>query len=162
MKIVFDRPALSAIAAKCRPLTSGRKVLEQLACVRIVGEKGLATIHAHNGESCVSLSSAQVDVLKPGSTLVSCDGLNRALAACGEIPTVTIELDGDTLHVRGDRATAELNTLLVQDAPPLIEMGTTRTVDVPARELARSIDRTASSSGLDSNVMSLVPSFFTT
>ena len=77
----------------------------QLSCVKLMATKkdkaGELSLSATDAEIALKLTLAQVDVKEPGEALVPADKLRQIVSAEENEPTLTLETDKETMHIRG-------------------------------------------------------------
>lgn len=124
MKVICDRAALlSAINAVSRAVPS-RSPRPQLQCIKLSAVKpakggGELVVSGTDLEVAIRLSISQVEVNTPGEALIPSDKLRQIVSAEDNEPTLTLEVAGDHVTIRGADATFKLNTYPVADFPPL-------------------------------------------
>jgi DNA polymerase-3 subunit beta len=95
----------------------------QLQCVKITASKsngaGEVTLSATDAEIALRISLSQVDVHKPGEALIPADKLKQIVSAEDGEPTLTLELDGDALHIKGQDAHFKVFGYPANDFPPV-------------------------------------------
>lgn len=121
MKCVIDRAALQEALAATSGVTLTRTPKPILQCVRVTATKELVTLTAYDQEVGLRYRVRQVDVTKPGETLVSCD---RFLAIVRESSdeTMSLEVSDDILHIRGSDSHFQIVGQNVQEFPPVPDL----------------------------------------
>ncbi|MEK6643168.1 MAG: DNA polymerase III subunit beta [Planctomycetota bacterium] len=121
MKFVVDRQALYEALAATASVTLTRTPKPILQCVRVTAEKDVLIITAYDQEVGLRYRVKQVDVSKPGDTLVSGD---RFLAIVRESSdeTMALETKDDQLSVRGADSHFQMVGQSVRDFPPVPDM----------------------------------------
>ncbi len=105
MRVVCDRGALLEAVNVVSSVAASRTPKPQLTCVKLSasrdGDAGEVTLAATDGEIALRLRTARVDVQEPGEAIVPDDKLKQIVAAEDNEPTLTIESEDRTLHVKG-------------------------------------------------------------
>ncbi|MDX1682359.1 MAG: DNA polymerase III subunit beta, partial [Phycisphaeraceae bacterium] len=100
MKIVCDRSALVESLNLVSGVVASRTPKPVLTCVQVKAEDDRVTLGATDLEVAVSLSTPRVEVEEAGEALILADKLNQIVRESVD-PTLTIETEGETAHVRG-------------------------------------------------------------
>lgn len=149
MRIIAEPGPLASIVAFASKIARGRMVRARpiLGCVRITAEKkaGPIQIQAHNGEAWSCASCQQVDIQEPGEAVVSADLLGFAIGAVADAATLTLEVVGERLAVRGDNSVSHLWTYPVGDFPPPIDILKPSEIVVDAVSLRSALSRVSTS-----------------
>ncbi|MEO0630917.1 MAG: DNA polymerase III subunit beta, partial [Planctomycetota bacterium] len=123
MKVVCDRDALLDAVNVVAGVVNARSPKPQLACIRLTAEveDGAGTLHleATDAEVALKLSILQVTVEEPGAALVPADKLRQIVGAEDNEPTLTIETDDATVHIRGVDAHFQVFGYNASDFPEL-------------------------------------------
>jgi DNA polymerase-3 subunit beta len=108
VKVVCDRDALLAAVNLVAGVVNSRSPKPQLACIRLSaakhGSAGELTLEATDAELALRLTLLQVTVETPGAALIPADKLRQIVSAEDNEPTLTIETDDATTHIRGSDA----------------------------------------------------------
>ncbi|CAN5856282.1 DNA polymerase III subunit beta [soil metagenome] len=122
MKIICDRGALLEAVNLMSAVVPARTPSPALSCVKLVATKShnLASlqISGTDGETALELNLSAVDVTTPGTAVVSADKVRQIIQSIND-PTVTLELDGDTCHIKGSHAKFRVFAFNTADYPPL-------------------------------------------
>lgn len=125
MKVICDRGALLEATNVVSGAVASRTPKPQLTCIKLVASKqdgaGQLTLSATDAEIALRVSFAQVDVTEPGEALIPADKLRAIISAEDGDSTLTLESDGDTLHIRGEDAHFQLHGYPPADFPPLAD-----------------------------------------
>ncbi len=150
MKVVCDRGALLDAINLVSGVVASRTPKPQLRCVKLTaskdGQAGRLTLEATDAEISMTLVSERVDVEQEGSALVPADKLAQIVRAEENEPTLTLEAEDDTTHIRGADAHFQLRGFPASDFPeiPGFEAltGDGSAFTVPAGTLVELIRRT--------------------
>lgn len=127
MKVVCDRGALLAALNLVGGVVAARTPRPQLTCVRISAQQdaggGVVVLAATDGETALRYTLPDVEVARAGEGLVPAEKLRQIVSAEEHEPTLTIELEGDTAHIRGQDAHFRLLGFPVEEFPELPEFG---------------------------------------
>ncbi|MBY0308708.1 MAG: DNA polymerase III subunit beta, partial [Phycisphaerales bacterium] len=156
MKVICDRAALLEAVNTVGSVVPTRSPSPALSCVKLTAAKagavGSLALAGTDAEVSIALGLTKVDVVQPGTAVVSADRLRAIMGSIDEKDqTITIELDGDVCHIRGTRSRFKLFAFPAADFPPLPDMqqvtsGPTpprATFNVPAGTLLRLVNRTS-------------------
>lgn len=116
MRLTVDREAVLALLPPIVKLCSRRTHRPKLSCVLLDAGKTLR-LGATDCERWISRETSAVDVLRQGQALVSASDFSAALSLCSGT-TAAVEVDGDRLHIRGDREHFKLPGYRASDLPP--------------------------------------------
>jgi DNA polymerase-3 subunit beta len=123
MKVICDRGALLEAINLVSGAVAQRSPRPQLGCVKLVASKqggaGDLTLSATDAELALKLTLSQVDVQKPGEALIPADKLRAIVSAEEGEPTLTLELDGEALHIRGADAHFKVYGYPAGEFPPI-------------------------------------------
>ena len=118
MKLRFNREELAeALAAVCS-VASVRTPKEVLKCVRLEARSDVLLLSATDLELGIRSAITQVEVERPGDTLVTADTLSRIVRECSD-EILVFETEGNLLHVRGMGSHFKIVTQAVADFPPV-------------------------------------------
>lgn len=127
MKVICDRGALLDAINLVSGAVAARTPKPQLTCVKLsatkVGGVGLLTLTGTDAEIAIKLSISQVDVTTPGEVLIPADRLRGIVAAEENEPTLTLETDGETCHIKGKDAQFKVYGYPPADHPPVADFG---------------------------------------
>ncbi len=123
MKVICDRSALLSGLNLVGTAAAVRTPRLQLTCIKLTATKaagaGELTLEATDAEISVKMSLGHVDVQEPGEVLIPADKLRQIVGAEEGEATLTIESDGDALHIRGADAHFKVLGYPAADFPPL-------------------------------------------
>jgi len=108
MKVICDRTALLDGVNVVSSVVATRTPRPQLTCVKLVAERvaeaGRMTMSATDGEVWLRLATESVDVQTEGEALIPAQKLQQIVSAEENESTLTLELEDDQLHLRGEDA----------------------------------------------------------
>jgi DNA polymerase-3 subunit beta len=123
MKVICDRAALLDAINLVSGAVASRTPRVQLTCVKLTASKkgnaGELALAATDAEIALKLSVAQVDVKEPGEALIPADKLRQIVSAEENEPTLTLETDKDTMHIKGADAHFRVFGYPAADFPPI-------------------------------------------
>lgn len=123
MKVIVDRAALLDAINLVSGAVAARTPRVQLTCVKLTATKqggaGDLTLSATDAEIALKLSLSKVDVQKPGELLIPADKIRQIVAAEEAEPTLTLESEGEALHIRGADAHFKVLGYPAGDFPPI-------------------------------------------
>jgi len=121
MKLKFNRQEVAdALSAICS-VVSVRTPKEILKCVHVEAQADVLLLSATDLELSLQCAVTQVEVAKPGETLVVADTLNRIVRECVD-EILTVETTGNNLEVRGTGSRFQIVTQAPADFPPVPKM----------------------------------------
>jgi len=141
MKVVSDRAGLVDQLNVVGPVASTRTPKEPLRCVKVTAKDGSMTLAATDLELAVWMSTPRVEVNQPGEALVPADKLSQIVRESAD-PTLTIELENDVTHIRGEDAHFQVFGQSPDDFPPLPEFTGDPDFEVDADSLHKLISQT--------------------
>jgi len=100
MKVICDRAALAEALNLAGGVVVSRTPKPVLTCVKLSAEGGALTLAATDLEVALHRTIDQVETQEDGEALVSADKLTAIVRESSD-PTLTLETEGDTTHVRG-------------------------------------------------------------
>ncbi len=100
MKVICDRTTLLDAVNHVTSVAATRTPSPVLQCVKISAADGLLTLAATDLEVGLRLGVEQVDVQEDGEALISADKLAQIVRSSAD-PTLTLESEESTLHIRG-------------------------------------------------------------
>jgi DNA polymerase-3 subunit beta len=121
MKVLCDRGALLDAINLVSGVVASRSPRPQLKCVKVTatrdGQAGQLMLEATDAELSMTLLTERVDVEQPGEALIPADKLAQIVRAEENEPTLTLEVEGDTTHIRGADAHFQLRGFEARDFP---------------------------------------------
>jgi DNA polymerase-3 subunit beta len=157
MKVICDRAALMEGINLVSGAVAARTPRVQLTCVKLTATKssgvGELILSATDAEIALKLSLSQVDVQTPGEALIPADKLRQIVSAEDSEPTLTLEVEGDAMTIRGRDAFFKVFGYPAAEFPPIpdfqsavggtAEMGKAKAViSHPAGSLSELVART--------------------
>lgn len=126
MKVICDRGALLEAINQISGAVAARTPKVQLTCVKLVASKsanvGELTLMATDAEVSLRLRLAQVDVQQPGEALIPADKLRQIVSAEDSEPTLTLEMEGENCHIKGQDAHFKVFGYPASEFPSLPEL----------------------------------------
>ena len=118
MKCICHRAALHEALAAISSVVLTRTPKPILQCVRLSAEEGHLTLTAYDQEVGLRYRLDQVEIQKPGETLVPCDRL-VAIVRESQDETLAFETSDDLLHIRGADSHFQIVGQNVREFPPV-------------------------------------------
>lgn len=123
MKVICDRGALMDAINLVAAVVPTRTPTPALSCVKLVARKvggaGELTLSGTDAETSLHVAIAHVDVVQAGQVAVPADKLRQIVSAEDAEPTLTLELVGEQMHIRGTNAFFKVFAYPAADFPPL-------------------------------------------
>jgi DNA polymerase-3 subunit beta len=116
MKVICDRVALLDAVNLVAGVVATRTPTPVLQCIKLTAADGTLTLAATDLEVGLRLGVDQVDVQKPGETLIPADKLAQIVRA-SEDPTLTLEAKDHTIHIKGADAHFKVFGYDAKEAP---------------------------------------------
>ncbi|MFN7020992.1 MAG: DNA polymerase III subunit beta [Phycisphaerales bacterium] len=109
MKVICDRGVLLDAVNLVAAVVPTRTPTPALSCVKLVAKKhagggGELVLAGTDAETSLSITVTHVDVQTPGQCAIPGDKLRAIVSAEDGEPTLTIETDGDQVHIKGANA----------------------------------------------------------
>ncbi len=141
MKCICDRLALLEALSATGPIAAARTPRPILQCIRLTVEKDVLTITAYDQEVGVRYRVRQIEMTRPGDTLVNAD---RFLAIVRESTDETMSLEAaeDLLHIRGADSHFEIIGQGVREFPPVPDMEGDPSFSVKVGALRLAVEQT--------------------
>lgn len=121
MKCICHRAALHEALAAISSVVLTRTPKPILQCVRLSAEESHLTLTAYDQEVGLRYRLEQVEIKKPGETLVPCDRL-VAIVRESQDETLAFETSDDLLHIRGADSHFQIVGQNVREFPPVPDM----------------------------------------
>lgn len=118
MKVICDRASLVDALNLAGGVVVTRTPKPVLTCVKLSAEGGALTIAATDLEVALHRTIDQVEVQEDGDALVSADRLTAIVRESAD-PTLTLETEGDTTHVRGADSHYKIFGYPASEFPPV-------------------------------------------
>lgn len=130
MKLKFNRPEMADALGVVCGVTAARTTKEILKCVRVEAQSDVVILTATDLELGVRYALTQVEVTKPGDTLLLADTLNRIVRECSE-EVLQADTQDAVFHIRGKGSHFQIVTQAPTDFPPVpgLEGEPTFTID---------------------------------
>lgn len=129
MKVICDRGALLDAVNLVAAVVPTRTPTPALSCVKLVATKsagaGQLTLSGTDAETSLHIALNAVDVQKPGQVAIPADKLRAIVAAEDGEPTLTIEVDGEQCHIKGQNAHFRVFGYPATDFPPMPDFAAT-------------------------------------
>ncbi len=122
MKVICDRAALLDAVNLVGGVVVSRTPTPILLCIKLSAKDGLLTLAATDLEVGLRLGVDQVEVQDEGDILIPSDKLTQIVRASDD-STLTIEADGNTVHIRGKDAHFTIYGYDPKEAPEVREFG---------------------------------------
>ncbi len=127
MKVICDRGALLDAVNLVASVAPTRTPTPALACIKLTARKlagggGELLLAGTDSESSLSIAITHVDVQQAGMAAVPGDKLRAIVSAEDGEPTLTIETDGDQVHIKGQNAHFRVFGFPPADFPPLPDL----------------------------------------
>ncbi|MBM4112286.1 MAG: DNA polymerase III subunit beta [Phycisphaerae bacterium] len=151
MKVVCDRAHLLDALTTAASVVAPRNTSPALACVKLTAKDGLLQIRSTDSEVAVSVCVPQVEVQKDGETLVPAEKLLQIVRA-SEDTTLTMELQGQALVLRGEDARYRIFGQDPKDFPRVPELPPSKTdFETTAESMRRLVARTLFATAMDTS-----------
>ncbi len=141
MKVICNRGALQEALNIAGTVSSARTPKPVLQCVKLTVSADRLTIAATDLEVAIRYSDTQVQVESEGETLVMADKL-RDIVRESIDDTLSIELVGEQLHIKGQDSHFKIFTQSVAEFPPVPDFEGTADFSVQGKQLKQLIAQT--------------------
>ncbi|HVP13039.1 MAG TPA: DNA polymerase III subunit beta [Phycisphaerae bacterium] len=141
MKCNCDRATLSEALSATSSVIASRTPKPILQCVRLTAEQDALVLTAYDQEVGLRYRVQQVEVTKPGETLVPGDRL-LAIVRESQDETLAFEAEADLLHIRGRDSHFQVVGQNVREFPPVPDMEGEPDFVVKVGELRAAVERT--------------------
>ncbi len=118
MKVICDRGVLVEALNLAGGVATGRTTKPVLLCVKLTASDGTLNLAATDLDVGLSLTLNQVEVADEGSVLVPADKLASIVRESVD-PTITVESEGETTHIRGADSHFKIFGQPVAEFPPV-------------------------------------------
>ncbi|HEY7086518.1 MAG TPA: DNA polymerase III subunit beta [Tepidisphaeraceae bacterium] len=118
MKVICNRGALLDALTVAGSVVAARTPKPVLQCVKLTAADDRLTIAATDLEVAIRYSDAQVQIERGGEALVPADKF-RDIVRESVDDTLSIEQDKDQVHIKGQDSHFKLNTMAVDEFPPV-------------------------------------------
>ncbi len=141
MKVVCDRSALVESLALVSGVVVSRTPKPVLRCVEIIADDQGLTLCATDMEVAVRVASPRVEVTQAGKILIPADTLSQIVRESID-PTLTIESDGQAVHIRGQDSHFKVFGYSTEDFPDVPTFQGDADFEIQAGEFRRMISQT--------------------
>lgn len=141
MKVICNRGALQEALNLAGMVSSGRTPKPVLQCVKLSASKDRLTLAATDLEVAIRYFDAQVQVESEGETLVMADRL-RDIVRESIDDTLSLELENDQLHIRGQDSHFKIFTQSPSEFPPVPDFDGQADFSVQGKVLKQLISQT--------------------
>lgn len=141
MKVICNRGALLEGLVIAGSVVAARTPKPVLQCVMLSASQDRLTIAATDLEVAVRYGDSQVQIEQGGQTLVQADRL-RDIVRESLDDTLTIELEKDQLHVKGQDSHYRIPTQPVSEFPPVPDFEGVADFEVKGGHLKQLVNRT--------------------
>ena len=121
MKAICERAALLEGVNLVSGVVPARSPRPQLTCVKLEASNDAngpeLTLSATDADLALTLRLGRVEVNEPGAALIPADKLRQIVSAEDNEPTLTVEADGDTAHIKGEDAHFQLHGFPAEEFP---------------------------------------------
>jgi len=142
MKVICDRGALVDSLTLVSGVVASRTPKPVLTCVKLTAEGSTLTLAATDLEVAIRVSTPRVEVQQAGSALIPADKFSQIVRESIE-PTLTIEVEQETTHIRGQDSHFKVFGYPAGEFPPIPEFGGDADFTVQAGEMNQLINQTA-------------------
>lgn len=123
MKAICERAALLEGVNLVSGVVAARSPRPQLTCVKLDAMNGASgpelALSATDADLALTVRLGRVEVTEPGASLIPADKLRQIVSAEDNEPTLTIEADGDTAHIKGEDAHFQLHGFAADEFPAI-------------------------------------------
>ena len=126
MKVICDRAALVEAVNTAGGIVASRTPTPVLKCLKLTAsnaEPSGLLLSATDLEVGLRLGVEQVEVAEEGEAAIPADKLSQIARACVDDPTLTLETEGDTLHIRGADSHFKVFGSDPKEFPPVRDFG---------------------------------------
>lgn len=141
MKVICNRGALQEALNIAGTVSSARTPKPILQCVKLTAGDNRLTVSATDLEVAIRYSDAQVQVEAEGETLVMADKL-RDIVRESIDDTLSLELAGDQLHIKGQDSHFKIFTQSPSEFPPVPAFEGEADFKVQGKQLKQLINQT--------------------
>jgi DNA polymerase-3 subunit beta len=141
MKVICNRGALQEALTIAGTVSSARTPKPVLQCVKLTADNDRLTIAATDLEVAIRYSDTQVQIEQTGETLVPADKL-RDIVRESIDDTLSLELHGEQLHIKGQDSHFKIFTQSPAEFPPVPDFEGKADFEVPGKQLKQLIAQT--------------------
>ncbi|HEY0008664.1 MAG TPA: DNA polymerase III subunit beta [Tepidisphaeraceae bacterium] len=150
MKVICNRGALQEALSIAGTVSSGRTPKPVLQCVKLSATEDRLTISATDLEVAIRYSDTQVQVETQGETLVPADKL-RDIVRESIDDTLSLELHGEQLHIKGQDSHFKIFTQNPAEFPPVPDFEGEADFKVQGKQLKQLIAQTLFAAAKDAS-----------
>ncbi|HWL95163.1 MAG TPA: DNA polymerase III subunit beta, partial [Phycisphaerae bacterium] len=141
MKFICDRVALQEALSAASSVAMTRTPRPILECVRITAEKDGLVLTAYDQEVGIQYRVTQVEVSKPGETLVNCARLVAIVRESAD-ETMAFESQDEVLNIRGRDSVFRVVGQNVREFPPVPGLEGDPNITLKMGDLRSAIEKT--------------------
>jgi len=141
MKLQLNRQQLGNAMSIVNGVVSVRTPKPILQCVLVDAQPDYVLLSGTDLDVGVRYTVSQVDVETPGTALVNADTLSSIVRELGD-ETLSLELEGDWLHIRGEGSHFQIASSTVEDFPVVPSLEEKPDFNLPAVVLNRMVEWT--------------------
>ncbi len=123
MKAICERAALLEGVNLVSGVVAARSPRPQLTCVKLEATNDSngpeLALSATDADLTLTVRLGRVEISQPGAALIPADKLRQIVSAEDNEPTLTIESDGDTAHIKGEDAHFQLHGFPADEFPAI-------------------------------------------
>lgn len=123
MKAICERAALLEGVNLVSGVVAARSPRPQLTCVKLEATSDSngpeLALSATDADLTLTVRLGRVEIAQPGAALIPADKLRQIVSAEDNEPTLTIESDGDTAHIKGNDAHFQLHGFSAEEFPAI-------------------------------------------
>jgi DNA polymerase-3 subunit beta len=141
MKVICDRGVLVEAMNLMGAVVVSRTPKPVLLCVKLTATTGGLSLSATDLEIALHQNLAQVDVQEPGSVLVPADKFTAIVRESVD-PTITIDSDAESTHIRGADSRFKIFGQPVAEFPPVVPFEGDADFEINAGQMVDLIQKT--------------------
>src|SRR3954464_3701789 len=141
MKVICNRGALLEALSVAGNAVAQRTPKPVLQCVKLTAADDRLTIAATDLEVAIRYSDSQVQIEQPGEALVPADKF-RDIVRESVDDTLSIEITGDSAHIKGQDSHFKIFTQKASEFPPVPDFEGEADFQVPGGQLKNLIGQT--------------------
>src|SRR4051794_37375685 len=141
MKVICNRGALLEALMVAGNVVAARTPKPVLQCVKVTAADDRLTIAATDLEVAIRYSDAQVQIEQPGEALLPADKF-RDIVRESVDDTLSIEVDQDVAHIKGQDSHLKIFTQPVGDFPPVPDFEGEADFELPGGQLKSLVGQT--------------------
>src|SRR5438477_12212869 len=118
MKVICNRGALLEALMVAGNVVAARTPKPVLQCVKVTAADDKLTLAATDLEVAIRYSDSQVQIEQPGEALLPADKF-RDIVRESVDDTLSLNLEGDSAHIKGQDSHCKIYTQAVSEFPPV-------------------------------------------